>query len=229
MSLLDKYRPQTLADIVGQPAINMLQKFAKHPHPKYFLLEGPGGVGKTASAYALAAELGCYSDHWFETVHTVCGADLTADAMRRWFGNESPFRLRAPGGWHVLVIEELEEMNKTVHGLAKVAFERGVRDFGRLVVAATSNGAGRLSGPLLQRFDILAYSGGEFFAQVCAERLQEVWAREAPGVDLPQGFADWGWIIDPACPLCKTFSMRMAMRRMEGWLSVLRVQQEVMA
>jgi hypothetical protein len=109
--------------------------------------------------YALAAELGCYSDHWFETVHTVCGADLTADAMRRWFGHESPFRLRTPGGWHVLVIEELEEMNKTVHGLAKVAFERGVRDFGRLVVVATSNGAGRLSGPLLQRFDILAYSG----------------------------------------------------------------------
>ncbi|GAG27234.1 unnamed protein product, partial [marine sediment metagenome] len=49
------------------------------------------------SAQALANELGCYEDTWFETAYTVCGPDFNAEMLRYYFGPETPFRFVAPG------------------------------------------------------------------------------------------------------------------------------------
>ena len=55
---LEKYRPKSLDDIVGQDsAVQKIVDWAKNPK-KAALVYGPPGTGKTITAYALANELG---------------------------------------------------------------------------------------------------------------------------------------------------------------------------
>src|SRR5262245_55365176 len=59
MNLTEKYRPRTLADVVGQPwATEQLREFTANPVSCAFLFEGATGTGKTSAALALAHDLG---------------------------------------------------------------------------------------------------------------------------------------------------------------------------
>jgi DNA polymerase III gamma/tau subunit len=57
--LLKKYAPRTLDEVLGQPrVVAALQQFVAAPYPAAFLFFGESGVGKSATAAALAVELG---------------------------------------------------------------------------------------------------------------------------------------------------------------------------
>lgn len=59
----EKYRPQTLSDVVGHEAVvERLKAFVKEKSVPNMLFAGTAGVGKTTSAIALAKEL--YGDTW---------------------------------------------------------------------------------------------------------------------------------------------------------------------
>src|SRR5262249_7688652 len=79
-SLVDRYRPQTLAEICGQgPAMALLQAFAKAPYPAAFVFAGETGTGKTSAALALARDLGCVPDECeFGGIYTISAGDQTA-------------------------------------------------------------------------------------------------------------------------------------------------------
>jgi replication factor C small subunit len=60
---IEKYRPETLSNVVGQaPITERLQEYVDRNDLPNLLFAGPAGVGKTASAVAIAKEL--YGDDW---------------------------------------------------------------------------------------------------------------------------------------------------------------------
>lgn len=62
---IEKYRPETLDDVVGQDSItDRLSGYVERNDLPNLLFAGPAGVGKTASAVAIAKEL--YEDDWQE-------------------------------------------------------------------------------------------------------------------------------------------------------------------
>ena len=60
----EKYRPQTLKEIVGnKKAVKDLRTWAEKwlpgiPEKRAVILQGPAGVGKTSTAHALAHDMG---------------------------------------------------------------------------------------------------------------------------------------------------------------------------
>jgi replication factor C subunit 2/4 len=55
---LEKYRPQTLNDVVGnEETVSRLRSIAKHGNVPNMIIAGPPGTGKTTSVMCLAREL----------------------------------------------------------------------------------------------------------------------------------------------------------------------------
>lgn len=214
MRIVEKYRPKTLAEIVGQEQpVKMLRGLAEDPQRCCVLCEGSTGTGKSASAYALAYELGCFSG-WLDTCYSLNGANLTADTLRHWFDSgESPLRLMAPNGWHVLIIEELEYLNKTCCVLAKDYLDTH-RLPPKTIVVATSNDASSLPRAVRKRFNShLVYSSSYEFAKACYERIAEIWEAECPERDLPSGWGNWGFEG-------REFSMRDALNELQDAITL---------
>jgi replication factor C small subunit len=62
---LEKYRPQTLDEVLGQETITeRLQSYVERNDLPHMLFSGPAGIGKTTSAVAIAREL--YGEGWEE-------------------------------------------------------------------------------------------------------------------------------------------------------------------
>jgi len=62
---IEKYRPETLAGVVGHDHIvDRLKRYVERDDLSHLMFAGPAGTGKTASAVAIAREL--YGDDWRE-------------------------------------------------------------------------------------------------------------------------------------------------------------------
>jgi replication factor C small subunit len=108
-SLLAKYRPARLSDVVGQKAVvRALQLFVRSPYPCATLFHGESGTGKTSCAWALAADLGCnLADPYYGGVSEIAsgeGVRKTLESLhyRPWNGT----------GWRVLVVNECDHMTQ---------------------------------------------------------------------------------------------------------------------
>lgn len=70
----ERYRPQKLEEIIGQPEItSRLKAYVKSGNLPHLLFAGPAGTGKTTSALALAREL--YEDVWKQNFHELNASD----------------------------------------------------------------------------------------------------------------------------------------------------------
>src|SRR5260370_30392083 len=85
MRLLEKYRPRSLGELLGQPwASHQLQLFADKPYPCAFLFEGDTGTGKTSAALLLAEALGVKIDEGpFGGLHQIASGEQTGETVRK--------------------------------------------------------------------------------------------------------------------------------------------------
>jgi replication-associated recombination protein RarA len=205
MNLSSIYQPVTLDDVVGQPAvIRRLKRLVASPQPCCILMEGRGGVGKSATAKALIHDLGVSEFG----VQSLSGAKLRIELVEQLFNTTFRYRPMAGAPWHILLIEEMELLpSRNVNSELKDQLSEQNHPE-RLIVIATSNDVSALDEALLQRFEsggVFPFSCGPTFAEACVDRLHDIWQREV-GSDMPMplGVAQMGWRND-------AYSMRRAL------------------
>src|SRR5436189_67198 len=71
---VEKYRPKTLDEVVGQDEIvERLKAYAKEANLPHLLFAGPAGTGKTTSAMALARDM--FGENWRQNYYELNSSD----------------------------------------------------------------------------------------------------------------------------------------------------------
>lgn len=179
-NLLEKYRPRTLSEVVGQGSVvNQLGTFLDAPYPTAFLFEGATGVGKTSVARALANDLGC-DPFWGITTIDAGKQDgetveNSADSLR--------FATGAGSGWKIVIVNEADCMTtKAAHLWLSILEELPPRS----VVVFTTNHAEKFPDRFLDRCERLSFaSDGDMLLQDAQALVARVWEGELPVTDRP--------------------------------------------
>jgi hypothetical protein len=178
-NLLARHKPARLSDIHGQATIvRSLSAFAAAPYSNAFIFAGSSGVGKTATAWALANELGCDPD-WGGVVEIPSGTQdgrAVEDLLRR-------MHLRPMGGsgWKVVIINEADRMTPQ----AEVMWLDGLEKLPtKTVVVFTTNNLHKLTDRFIRRCEVQRFDAtSDDFRDGMVDVVRQVWKRET-GTDL---------------------------------------------
>lgn len=108
---VEKYRPQTLNEIVGQDhTISRLKRYVKEGNMPNLMFTGPAGVGKTTTAIALAKEM--LGEYWRQNFLELNASDARGiDTVRNDIKNFC--RLKAVGSpFRIIFLDEVDNMTK---------------------------------------------------------------------------------------------------------------------
>ena len=207
-ALTEKYRPQTLDELRGQPMIvKMLQSFARKPTAKAFIFSGPPGCGKTSAAYALARDLGC--DFTVKPLATgglfeVASGELNAATVREMFKTTLCYRPFFGSGWKVLICNEADAMSKQASVIFLDVLEHLPE---KTVVVFTTNDLSGFESRLKQRCEVhqfktpaRGFDQPESAAEIAAQGLiDHVWQTElghnhSPRLAELDGWKDMGHV-----------------------------------
>lgn len=208
MRLAEQFRPHSLAEVLGQESIKVLRAFVRRPFASCWMLHGTGGTGKSCTAWALAAELGC--EEPFGLRH-IGAAELTFERAKDLI--DQLHRRPMTGQWNFLLIEELERISPQcqVYLKDRLASENLPST---AIVVATSNELRGIQGPLQQRFMKLKFPGSYELAAAAESRLKQLWM-ELSGEQKPHwDLRNWGWSLDDAGKKIE-FSFRVALDSMQ--------------
>lgn len=202
--------PATLDEIVGQPATRHLRDLIANPRQSCWILEGTPGLGKTASAQAVAEALGCHDE--LSGCRQIPCTVLGVDEAKELFGRTLRLRYGSASGFNCLILDECEWLSPQCQRFLKDALDPRTRMPKNLIVVATSNDCSLLDEALLDRFRLLTFQSGSHFQSACLDRLGVAWERLTGQSCLPYGADGWGFKDGG-------FSMRRAIRAFEQALS----------
>lgn len=160
MSFREKHAPLCAADLVIENSITRqrVAEYADGIRTDHVLFEGPRGSGKSSAAYVISkarrslAQNPNLSGDTQESARPFNGADFTPDSLDMIWRNWD-WQWALCVGKPVSVIDEVDKISSTT--LDKLqAFLDGHGALGQVI--ATTNHAGRLSVPLLDRFDVIS-------------------------------------------------------------------------
>ncbi len=212
ITLTEKYRPDTLANVKGQhEAVAILESFvsaAKDTRTSAaFLFHGPPGVGKTSAAWAMAFDLGCDKED-----PAMGGIMEIPSGMQDASAVEETLRLLRirpmfGSGWKVAIINEADRMTPGAEAMWLDGLERLPS---KTLVIFTSNNTDNFSSRFFSRCEQVAFTGepgkinGEF-----TKFVKQVWKAETGKSlrQIPEGLG----IFDMAG---QTLSFRLALQQM---------------
>lgn len=121
---IEKYRPKTLKEVLGQDAtIERLQSYVKSGSLPHLLFSGPPGVGKTASAIAIAREM--FGEAWRNNFTELNASDERGiDVVRNKIKN---FARTAPLGkaaFKIIFLDEADALTQDAQSALRRTMER---------------------------------------------------------------------------------------------------------
>jgi len=126
---IEKYRPKTLDDIVGQDnIIERLKAYVKTKNVPHLIFAGPAGTGKTTSALALAREV-FGEETWKQNFHELNASDERGISVVR--GKIKDFARTAPIGETQIKIIFLDEADSLTPD-AQAALRRTIEKYTRI-------------------------------------------------------------------------------------------------
>jgi hypothetical protein len=175
--LTDKYRPQVLADVLGQPWVtDQLSEFVARPYSCAFLFGGDTGTGKTSTALVLAAELGVDVDAGeFGGLWQIASGEQTGQSVREMMAG---LRVRpwSGSGWKGLIVNEADAMTPNAAYIWLDALENLPLN---CVVIFTTNHASKLPARLRDRCEGFHFESGALLTMPAVQELiGKVWAAE---------------------------------------------------
>src|SRR5205809_1070538 len=115
---VEKYRPKTLDEVVGQDEIvERLKAYAKEGNLPHLLFAGPAGTGKTTSAMALARDM--FGESWRQNYYELNSSDERGIETVRTKVMEIA-RLAPFGGtsFKIIFLDEADNLTADAHGPA---------------------------------------------------------------------------------------------------------------
>lgn len=173
---IEKYRPRTLDEIVGQDEITArLSRYVERNELSHLLFSGPAGTGKTSAAHAIAHQL--YGDDWRENLLELNASDERGiDVVRDRIKN---FARSSFGGfeYRIIFLDEADSLTND----AQSALRRTMEQFShntRFILSC--NYSSRIIDPIQSRCAVFRFSPvGD---DAVAARIREIAAAEGVGI-----------------------------------------------
>ena len=152
---IEKYRPKTLDNIVGQDEIvERLKAYSKTKNVPHLMFAGPAGTGKTTSALALAKEL--YGSNWKQNFNELNASDERGINVIR--GKIKDFARTAPIGKAQFKIIFLDEADSLTND-AQSALRRTIEKFTHICRFILSvNYSSKVIEPIQSRCTVFRFS-----------------------------------------------------------------------
>jgi replication factor C small subunit len=150
----EKYRPQTLSEVKGQEDVtSRLKAFVSSKNMPHLLFAGPAGVGKTASAIALARDL--FGDNWRDSVLELNASDERGiDIVRTKIKDFARSKAIVEVPFKVIYLDEADALTKE----AQHALRRTMEDYAQSTRFILScNYSSKIISPIQSRCAVFRY------------------------------------------------------------------------
>ncbi|PSQ64377.1 MAG: replication factor C small subunit [Halobacteriales archaeon SW_9_67_24] len=179
---IEKYRPETLADVVGhEDIVGRLESYVAQNDLPHLLFSGPAGVGKTTSAMAIAREV--YGEDWRENFLELNasderGIDVVRDRIK-------DFARTSFGGYdyRIIFLDEADALTSDAQSALRRTMEQFANNT-RFVLSC--NYSSQIIDPIQSRCAVFRF--GPLAEEAVGEYVNQVATRE--GIEVTESGVD---------------------------------------